>query len=208
MNIAICDDNVLIVEHIKRLLMQGKNEIHTYTDPHKFKSDFDKEIGKNLDIILMDIVFWDITGIDIIKEIQKKNEKVKVIYISDYTEYTEKIFETEPTYFLVKPITKEKLEKAIDKAMKKETKTDVIVLGNEKKLLKIETEKIFYFESNKRLVLINGVNATQKIYMKLSELEEKLPDYFVKCHQSYIVNLKKVEKIQNNQFIMQNRGSD
>lgn len=208
MNIAICDDNVLIVEHIKRLLMQEKNEIHTYTDPHKFKSDFDKEIGKNLDIILMDIVFWDITGIDIIKEIQKKNEKVKVIYISDYTEYTEKIFETEPTYFLVKPITKEKLEKAIDKAMKKEKKTDVIVLGNEKKLLKIETEKIFYFESNKRLVLINGVNATQKIYMKLSELEEKLPDYFVKCHQSYIVNLKKVEKIQNNQFIMQNRRSD
>lgn len=188
--------------------MQGKNEIHTYTDPHKFKSDFDKEIGKNLDIILMDIVFWDITGIDIIKEIQKKNEKVKVIYISDYIEYTEKIFETEPIYFLMKPITKEKLEKAIDKAMKKEKKTDVIVLGNEKKLLKIEPEKIFYFESNKRLVLISGVNATQKIYMKLSELEEKLPAYFVKCHQSYIVNLKKVEKIQNNQFIMQNRRSD
>ena len=67
---------------------------------------------------------------------------------------------------------------------------------------------IFYFESNKRLVLINGVNVTQKIYMKLSELEEKLPAYFVKCHQSYIVNLKRVEKIQNNQFIMQNRRSD
>ena len=133
---------------------------------------------------------------------------MKVIYISDYTEYTEKIFETEPTYFLMKPITKEKLEKAIDKAMKKEKKTDVIVLGNEKKLLKIELEKIFYFESNKRLVLINGVNVTQKIYMKLSELEEKLPAYFVKCHQSYIVNLKRVEKIQNNQFIMQNRRSD
>lgn len=185
--------------------MQGKNEIYTYTDPHKFKSDFDKEIGKNLDIIFMDIVFWDVTGIEIIKEIQKENERVKVIYISDYVEYTEKIFETTPTYFLKKPITKKKLEKSINKAMKSEKKIKEIILGNEKKMLKLELQKILYFESDKRQVIIKSIEGTQKMYMKLDELEEKLPNYFVKCHKSYIVNLEKVDKLQNNQFIMQSR---
>lgn len=211
LNIAICDDNILIVEHMKKMLtdiLEEEYKIYEYTNPHEFEKQFEEKIGEELDILIIDIVFFDITGIDIVKRIQNKNKKVKIIYISGHMEYVEKIFETNPKYFLIKPITKEKLEKAINKSINEigdNSKIKEIILGNDKKMIKILLKEVLYFESNKRIIIIHNTYNKSKIYMKLSELEEKLPENFIRCHQSYIINLRNVDRIQNNRFIMQNR---
>ena len=53
-----------------------------------------------------------------------------------------------------------------------------------RRITKIELKDVIYFESNKRLVnIIYKSKVKDTIYMKLSELEKILPDYFVRCHQ-------------------------
>ena len=136
---------------------------------------------------------------------------MKIIYISGYAEYAEKIFETNPKYFLIKPITKKKLEKAINKSLedlKENREKNELFLGNENKMVRLVLQDILYFESNKRIINIHNVEDRTSIYMKLGDLEEKLPYYFVRCHQSYIVNLKNVEKMQNNSFLLKNRRNN
>lgn len=214
LHIAICDDNSLIVEHIKKQIksiLKEENIVYEYTNPHEFEEKFKNEIGEKLDILIIDIVFFDTTGIDIVKRIQSDNEHVKIIYISGYAEYAEKIFETNPKYFLIKPITKKKLEKAINKSLEdlrnsKEKKE--LILGNENRMVRLVLQDILYFESNRRIINIHNMEEKNSIYMKLGELEEKLPYYFVRCHQSYIVNLKNVERMQNNSFILKNRRNN
>ena len=75
-------------------------------------------------------------------------------------------------------------------------------------MVKIDLEEVIYFESNKRIIIIHNELENSTMYMKLGELEEKLPYYFVRCHQSYIVNLKNVDKMQNNSFVMKNRRNN
>jgi len=157
LNIAICDDNILIIEHIKKLLgniIKEEFVTYEYTNPHEFEKKFKNELGKILDIVIIDIVFFDITGIDIVKRIQSKNKKVSIIYISGYTEYAEKIFETNPNYFLIKPVTKKNLEKAINKSLGdlRNNEKKELIIGNEKKMVKIDLEEVIYFESNKRII--------------------------------------------------------
>jgi len=78
-----------------------------------------------------------------------------------------------------------------------------------KRITKIALKDVVYFESNKRLVdIIYNCRTKDTIYMKLNELEKMLPNYFVRCHQSYIVNLKRIDKFQDYKFSMQNRRNN
>ena len=78
-----------------------------------------------------------------------------------------------------------------------------------RRITKIELKDVIYFESNKRLVnIIYKSKVKDTIYMKLNELEKMLPNYFVRCHQSYIVNLKRIDKFQDYKFSMQNRRNN
>ena len=61
---------------------------------------------------------------------------------------------------------------------------------------------IKYIESNKRIAIIHEVDIKRKIYAKLNELEEILPRQFVRCHQSYIINLEKVRELNAHEFVL------
>lgn len=74
---------------------------------------------KNVDLIIMDIRLGDdLDGIDAMKRIRKKSN-VKVIYVTGNTEMMTKKRAKETNYeaFIEKPVTIEKLKKAIDIAL-------------------------------------------------------------------------------------------
>ena len=58
------------------------------------------------DILIMDVNLKDGNGIETVKEIQQLHPKLKVIYLTGIIDYATSIFETNPAYFLVKPISK------------------------------------------------------------------------------------------------------
>ena len=63
-------------------------------------------------------------------------------------------------------------------------------------VMRIPYEHITYFESNQRKVTLCAGKKAFDFYAKLGEVITLLPqDQFVKCHQSYIVNLAKVREL-------------
>lgn len=69
-----------------------------------------------------------------------------------------------------------------------------IVVSWKGNIQKILCHKITYVESNKRTVKIVTKEKEYVIYMKMDYLEMKLPDYFLRTHQSYLINMKFVRK--------------
>ena len=39
-------------------------------------------------------------------------------------------------------------------------------------------------------------------YGRLDNLEKRLPDYFLRCHKSFLVNMKKIECIKGNEIYL------
>ncbi len=61
---------------------------------------------------------------------------------------------------------------------------------------------IIYFEAREKKIFLNTKNREMGFYSSLDAVEEQLPDYFVKCHRSFIVNTRKIEKIQPTQNLI------
>lgn len=204
--IAIFDDEKVIVDYVEELLrkyIKQEVRIYKYTDIQKFRKDFRKGILEELDILYIDIKIDKSNGITIAKKLQEDNPRLKIVYMTAYSEYSEEIFRTNPTYLLLKPIKKEKLEESLKKAMEEnEDKGDIKTFYVKGKIFNIKINSIKYIESNKRIATIYEKDFKQNIYTKLSDLEKILPKQFVRCHQSYIVNLGQVRELNSHEFVL------
>ena len=67
-----------------------------------------------------------------------------------------------------------------------------------KELRKILLEDIQYFEGEKEYVRVVTPASQLLIYRRLKDIDEQLAAPFVRVHNSYIVNTKQINKIQDN----------
>ena len=62
----------------------------------------------------------------------------------------------------------------------------------------LKVDDIIYIETNKHKNLFYTKDSTYSIYKKLGEIEEELADLdFVRIHQSFLVNMRYVDKISS-----------
>ena len=66
----------------------------------------------DLDICFTDIVLSPITGIALLKRIRAKNTNAKVVFLSEDTSFALEAWRVYANDFLLKPITREKIEHA------------------------------------------------------------------------------------------------
>ena len=119
---------------------------------------------------------------------------VKVIFSTGKLECAEDIFEANPVYLLVKPVKQEKLYEAIDRALEqlRAREAAVVTLISKSFIARVDAEDIWYVESERRVLTVHSSEEDISVNMKLSELEERLPGYFLRVHQSYLVNMKQI----------------
>ena len=66
----------------------------------------------------------------------------------------------------------------------------------------IPIDSILYIQSSKRVCEIITDDKIYRCYKKLSDFPKDLPEYFARCHQSYIVNAKYIVSYQSGQFTL------
>lgn len=64
-------------------------------------------------------------------------------------------------------------------------------------IIQINFNDILYLEGMKDYVMFHLIDTKHIAYYTLKSLIEKLPDEFMRVHQSYIVNINKIEKIRD-----------
>ncbi|MEO6105052.1 MAG: LytTR family DNA-binding domain-containing protein [Cyclobacteriaceae bacterium] len=166
------------------------------------------EILRNNEINLMflDIQMPEITGITLLKTLQKKP---LVILTTAYSEYALESYELDVVDYLLKPITFDRFLRAVDKASQRisnpvvpsepsvsDTGKPFVFIKDGTKLVKINYDDILFVEGLKDYVTI--VTKTQKVVslQRLKSLEVQLPaDKFIRIHHSYIIALKAIDTI-------------
>lgn len=68
----------------------------------------------------------------------------------------------------------------------------------------IPIDSILYIQSSKRVCEIITDDKIYRCYKKLSDFPKELPEYFARCHQSYIVNANYIASYQSGQFTLTN----
>ena len=201
MNIVILDDDLEVVKYVNNVI-PSNNQIYLHTSPLDLQH---ASYFKKIDILFIDIKLKEINGIDFIKQNQNILSKTKIIYITAFNDYIENVFETDPIYFLRKPLTEKKFLKAYEKALNKiNFENQSIIVSTQKGKRKIYINEIFYLESNGRLLNIYLKNEKITIYKKISDIEVELNNTFIRTHKSYLVNLNKIKSYNLSKITLEN----
>ena len=79
---------------------------------------------------------------------------------------------------------------------------DQLMLPIRQTMERIDCHEICFMESRGHNVYIYTKNREIRIYQKLTDLVDLLPDYFHQCHKSYIVNLEYVVRLERTLLYM------
>jgi DNA-binding LytR/AlgR family response regulator len=144
-----------------------------------------------IDLIFLDIKMPGLNGIDFIKSL--KNPPA-VIFTTAFAEYAATSYELEAIDYLLKPITRKRFQKSLDKFFK----SQLVVTDEEKsytyfkvsgKLVKVEHHHILYAQSIKDYIILYTLSGNLIVHMTMKYLNELLPaSLFIRVHRSYLVN--------------------
>ena len=196
MNILVVDDQSIIVERISNLISGKYQDCSVSTALNS--SDVSRLIegGERFDLAFIDISLSDESGTDIANFLSGKLPGIKTVFISGYPEMVSDVFfSVRPFGFIDKPIRSEKLFKYIDAAMaEKSDSGNYYACKIRGKDIRISYSDIIYIESGAKSLIFHKTDGeTVKVAGLLEEAEKQLPeDLLVRCHKSYIVNLKYV----------------
>ena len=157
------------------------------------------ESEEKFDIIFLDIDMDGINGIETAKRIRVYDKKVKIIYVTNYTDYTSSAFSVHAFGYLVKPIKEEELNEQLDEALlyMKEDKECLVEFITEDGLVRIDIKKIYYFEYISRKIFMKTSDKTYIIREKISAINDKMKEFgFEMPHKSFVVNLYNVKSVK------------
>ncbi|AEH01187.1 LytTR family DNA-binding domain-containing protein [Lacinutrix sp. 5H-3-7-4] len=181
-----------------------------------------KYLNQNqVDLIFLDIHMPDFTGFDFIETV--KNPPKIVLTTSD-PQFAIQAFEYDCIVdYLVKPITQERFNKAIEKAKAKQTTIPIeqsvstrkntekvetssgndLYVNIDRRLIKIDIPSIYLVEAKGDYIQVKTEDKNYTVHSTLKKIEEKLPDsLFLKVHRSYIINIKKIIDIEDNSVLI------
>jgi len=157
-----------------------------------------------VDIIFLDVEMPGASGFDLLDQLVYNPQ---IILTTSKTEYAYNAFQYNVCDYMKKPFTYQRFLEAIQKVKAKESQAaeeaqqeeDYLFIKSEGKLVRLNNDDILYIESMGDYVKF--VTAAKKYvsHNTIKNLEEKVNDtIFCKVHRSYIVNLSKIDDIQEN----------
>ncbi len=189
MVVAICEDEGYILAELREKVEKYMNSkslpvsIKTFTSGEELLKE-----KKKFDIVLLDLMLPGIHGLEVARQISGRS---RVIFITSYREHAVEAFDVNAVHYLVKPVTEERLFRALGRAVNQTEKVDnqaLTIIKNGKTQV-IFIRDIFYCEVFNHQVQIHTVHGTYDYLGTLDTLENMLDERFFRCHRSYIVNM-------------------
>ncbi|MDT7831168.1 LytTR family DNA-binding domain-containing protein [Flavobacteriaceae bacterium S356] len=169
----------------------------------------------SIDAIFLDIHMPSFSGFDFIQTLKSPP---KIILTTSDRNFALDAFEYDCVVdYLVKPITKERFDKAIGKlknfkmpnqqdSSKANTDTesiDELYVNVDRRLVKISFSDINIIEAKGDYIKIKTNDKSHIVHSTLKKIEDKLPnETFLKVHRSYIINLSKIIDIEDNSVLI------
>lgn len=195
LNCIILEDQILaqdiLVNYIER--MEGLYLSGVFTSPIKALSDVN---WNDIQVAFLDIHLPELSGMDMAKKLPKH---VQVVFTTAFSEFALASYDVNAIDYLLKPISFDRFQVAIEKIHLKEDEQDFIFVKSNSKLKNLLTSDIVYFTSEMDYTEIHTLHNRYVVSEPLKFWKEKLMSKgFVQCHKSYIVNLVHIREVKQN----------
>jgi two-component system LytT family response regulator len=165
-----------------------------------------------VDLIFLDINMPGLTGIEMAGLLPPST---RIVFTTAYSEFAADSYGFPTIDYLLKPITLKRFYTAMQKIDAFFTRPDYSInapapagpgslaeeyffIKSGRTLQKVLLKEILYFEGEKEYVRFVTPSQKMLVYRRLKDIEEQLSASFARVHNSYIVNISRLDSIRDN----------
>ncbi len=206
LHLIICDNEYAVAEEIRQIAEEElvrQNVRHTadiYLNGEEFLSKYEIRCDE---IMFIDIDMPVVTGIDIMKELEKYGKNKHAVLITGYDHLVLESLSCRPLQIIRKCNMREDIPLALREYLKdKKQGGSVIEFAGKGYLYHFERNQIEYLEKYRHSMYIYTADGkTYTVRGNIRDYEIKLSDYgFLRIHVGYLVNLKQCHSIEKNEM--------
>jgi two-component system LytT family response regulator len=215
----IVDDEPNARKALRGLLNDNFEEIQIISDCGDVP-----EAVKTINKLKPDLVFLDIdmpgySGFELLDFFDEKQIWFKIIFVTAYSEYSLKAFESSAVDYILKPVRLEHMRRALKKANflpadtlhyrvlrenLSQQQDKKVVLQTSETIYVVNQDDIIFIQAEgsytKIVTVTHGVLTITKKLLDFEYLESDGP--FFRTHRSYLVNLNHIKKIDKKNFVL------
>jgi DNA-binding LytR/AlgR family response regulator len=159
-----------------------------------------------IDLVFLDINMPNKSGMELLSELQVQP---LIVFTTAYLEYALDSYSYNAVDYLLKPFEFDRFQLAIQKVEERLEHTKhnkpYFFIKDGFKTIKIEFRDILFIKGSGNYLDITTKNKVYSPRMTFGEIVSKLPSsQFVRVHQSYIVSVLSIDKIENNHILIDN----
>ena len=208
MRILIVDDEMPARNRLRQLLEDdGNHSVVGEAGNGKQALDVAAETGP--DVVLLDIRMPGLSGIEVAHHLNTLQDPPAIIFTTAYDEYAIEAFETSAIGYVLKPVRRERLVKALQQAARISNRSITEIAGKsdmpdrrshvcarvQDRLRLIAIDDISRFHADQKYVRVHHSGGEHLIDESLKALEVEFDDRFVRIHRGALVTITHIESI-------------
>jgi DNA-binding LytR/AlgR family response regulator len=212
MRITICDDDKLELERIYTLTQKYIHKRNLHAQITAFQSsasltEYEKS-NAGANIYILDVIMPGTNGIELGGIIHKRRKNAFIIYLTTSKDFAVDAFKVKAFAYLIKPVVEKELFSELDQCFNNITKTDKkFILKTAPNNISVNSSDIITVEYlNHKLIYhtVRGNFESAWLRGKFDDISKEFIDTeeFVKISASHIVNIKHIQSVNADEFIM------
>ncbi len=225
----IVDDEPLAREGL-RILLGDFDTIEIIGECSNGEEALQRISSAEIDLVFLDIEMPSMTGLEVVAKLENLKKCPHIVFVTAYNEYAVKAFEVHAVDYLLKPIDREMITRAVKRVsehlsehqnkialhtiqqlfqsmqeQKEKEKPSVshkkIPIKADGKVLFINTREIPLIEANGDYINVYCNDRHYLVHDRLKRMEKELHSCgFMRIHRSFLINTTRVRSIENDAF--------
>lgn len=164
----------------------------------------------NPDVVLLDIRMPGVDGIETAHHLNAMTTPPAVVFTTAYDEYAIDAFDARAIGYVLKPVRRERLERALDHAARLtgqilseltaepniQSRRQHVCARVKDELRLIPIDNISYFSADQKYVCVHHGDGTDLIDDSLKALEDEFAENFVRIHRGALVAVDKIDRLE------------
>lgn len=152
-------------------------------------------------LVFLDIDMEGESGIELARRI---DANCMVVFTTAFAEYALESYDVDTVDYLLKPISRERFDRAVDRALARAGRSEeeeFLTVKADRKFVRLPLSEILYIEGLGDYLLIHLSDRRVTTRMTFKSLEEALVDKdFLRVNRSYMVNRRKIKDFDSSEI--------
>lgn len=196
MRIGLVDDRLIDLEKLTGIVssIPGVEIVFSTQLAEEAYEQIKKE---SINLLIADIEMPNLSGYELADLIHSHALNIAVIFVTANSGYAVHAFELNVHDYIMKPYTRDRLIKSIERIMEKNRSSEIagrLYIKRKNDIHIVQKKDIIFIERSGRSTTIYTKSGPIKTYLTLNELEGELRERdFIRSHRSFIINIHYVK---------------